>query len=249
MVLLIATALAKFLLSTATRTRMTVEILIPCLNEAPCIAQLVRQIQGVLPSAVVWVCDNGSTDDTAARARQAGARVLVEPKRGKGNAVRALFQAANADVCVLIDGDLTYDVQSLPALVRQFETDKLDLLNVSRQAIDKNCYPCGRALANKILNFITRYVGGVKLSDVLSGYKLFSKRFIKSHTVVSSGFEVEMELVLTAYQLKMNIAETFAPYYARRNNNPSKLRLLKDGWHIFIQFIKMKFHQAGYVCK
>lgn len=212
--------------------------MIPCLNEAPCIAQLVRRIQGVLPGVSILVCDNGSTDGTAQLARQAGANVITEPIRGKGRAVRALFEASGGDICVLMDGDLTYDVGALPRLVNQFEQEKLDFLNVARLAVDKNCYPFGRELGNKIFNWLTGRLCKVPVKDILSGYKLFSRRFIEHYRVQANGFEVETELVLATVRLNLQVAETSAPYYARKQNNPSKLHLFKDGLRILNQLRK-----------
>lgn len=209
-----------------------VAVLIPCFNEEATVAGVVREFQAALPGATIYVCDNASTDATAEHAGAAGAVVFEEPRAGKGNAVRRLFGAVEADVYVLTDGDETYDARVAPPLVERLIEERLDMVNVSRatEAADEaEAYRPGHQLGNRALNAVASSFFGDVFDDMLSGYRVFSRRFVKSFPAMSGGFEIETELTIHALSLRMPVAEVSAPYRARPEGSDSKLRTYRDG--------------------
>ena len=212
--------------------RPTIAVLVPCLNEAVAIGNVVRSFRLALPDAMIFVYDNGSTDRTAEIARAAGAVVRIEPLRGKGNVMRRMFADVEADVYVLVDGDDTYDAASAPALVDLLITGSLDMVNAARITNIKEAYRPGHRFGNLLLtNLVTLWFGS-RLSDLLSGYRIFSRRFIKSFPALSSGFEIETELSIHALQLRMPIAELPVAYKDRPQGSTSKLNTYRDGFRI-----------------
>ncbi len=207
----------------------SVAVLVPCFNEEATIARVVADFRASLPQATVYVCDNASTDETAERARAAGATVFEEPRPGKGNAVRRLFGAIEADVYVLVDGDDTYDAAVAPKAVERLRADRLDMVNVARESDEAEAYRVGHRLGNRVLNGITSTLFGDIFDDMLSGYRVFSRRFVKSFPALSSGFEIETELTIHALSLRMPVAEVTAPYKSRPKGSDSKLRTYRDG--------------------
>lgn len=207
----------------------SVAVLVPCFNEESTIARVVADFRSALPEAVIYVCDNASTDDTAERARAAGAVVLEEQRPGKGNAVRRLFGAIEADVYILVDGDDTYDARVAPAAVQRLVAERLDMVNVARETEEAEAYRLGHRLGNRVLNGITSALFGDIFDDMLSGYRVFSRRFVKSFPALSSGFETETELTIHALGLQMPVAEVTAPYRPRPEGSDSKLRTYRDG--------------------
>ena len=177
-----------------TEEPVTIAVLIPCLNEAAAIGSVVAGFRANLPDATIFVYDNGSTDDTVERARRAGAVTRSEPLRGKGNVVRRMFADIEADVFVLVDGDDTYDAAAAPALVDQLLANCLDMVNASRQSTAQDAYRRGHRLGNRVLTGMVATFFGSRLSDLLSGYRVFSRRFVKSFPALASGFEIETEL-------------------------------------------------------
>lgn len=215
----------------------SVAVLIPCLNEQSTISSVVQTVKRALPEAEIWVCDNASTDDTARAALQAGARVVAEPLPGKGNAVRRLFGAADADYYVLVDGDSTYDVKEVSSFIQRMQQEQLDFLNVARVTEEKQAYRPGHRLGNWVLSRMMRLFFGNQIQDMLSGYKIFSRRFVKTFPAVSCGFETETELTVYALSCRMPLAEVSAPYYARPGGSVSKLSTFQDG----IKILQMLF--------
>ncbi|MBU6427908.1 MAG: glycosyltransferase [Cyanobacteria bacterium REEB65] len=209
-----------------------VAVLLPCYNEARVIGGVVSAFRAVLPEADIYVYDNNSTDDTASRAAAAGAIVRREPLQGKGNVVRRMFADIEADIYVLVDGDGTYDPTVASPLVRKLLDESLDMINIRRESQTKAAYRPGHRLGNWLF---TRLVGGIfgdRLSDILSGYRVFSRRFVKSFPSQAAGFEIESELTIHALELRMPIAEVAAPYRERGEGSLSKLSTFKDGFRI-----------------
>jgi glycosyltransferase involved in cell wall biosynthesis len=196
------------------------------------IGNVVGNFRLALPNATIFVYDNGSTDGTVEIARAAGAVVRIEPLRGKGNVMRRMFADVEADVYVLVDGDDTYDAASAPALVNLLVTGSLDMVNAARVTNIKEAYRPGHRFGNLVLtNLVTLWFGS-RLTDLLSGYRVFSRRFIKSFPALSSGFEIETELSIHALQLRMPIAEFPVAYKDRPPGSTSKLSTYKDGFRI-----------------
>jgi glycosyltransferase involved in cell wall biosynthesis len=211
---------------------ITIAVLVPCLNEAAAIGRVVADFRASLPNATIFVYDNGSTDDTVERARLAGAVTRSEPLRGKGNVVRRMFADIEADVFVLVDGDDTYDAAAAPKLVDQLLSNCLDMVNASRQSTAQDAYRRGHRLGNRVLTGMVATFFGSRLSDLLSGYRVFSRRFVKSFPALASGFEIETELSVHALQLRMPIAEVPTTYKERPKGSASKLSTYKDGFRI-----------------
>ncbi len=209
-----------------------IAILVPCRNEAASIAQVVHDFERYLPGAAIYVYDNGSSDETAQVARDAGARVFSEPLAGKGNVVRRMFADIEADIYVMVDGDGTYDASSAPRLVQHLVTAGLDMVNCARVSTDSGAYRLGHRLGNRILTGLVAKVFGNRLSDMLSGYRVLSHRFVKSFPALSTGFEIETELTVHALELRVPVGELSAPYVSRPRGSASKLHTVKDGLKI-----------------
>jgi glycosyltransferase involved in cell wall biosynthesis len=210
----------------------TIAVLVPCLNEAVAIGNVVRDFRLSLPNATIFVYDNGSTDRTVEIARNAGAVVRIEPLRGKGNVMRRMFADVEADVYVLVDGDDTYDAACAPALVDLLITGSLDMVNAARITNIKEAYRPGHRFGNLLLTKLVMLSFGNRLADLLSGYRVFSRRFIKSFPALAAGFEIETELSIHALQLRMPIAELPVAYKDRPAGSASKLSTYKDGFRI-----------------
>lgn len=216
---------------------MSIAVLIPCFNEEQTVAEVIASARCALPEAEIWVCDNSSSDGTAAVACQAGARVIAEPCRGKGHAVRRLFAEAEADYYILVDGDATYELKDAPSFLRKMQEERLDFINVARTRPQKNAYRTGHRFGNWLLSRVMSLFFGNPIKDMLSGYKLFSRRFVKTFPAQSRGFEVETELTVFALSCRMPLAEEESPYYARPEGSLSKLSTVRDGtkilWMLF----------------
>jgi glycosyltransferase involved in cell wall biosynthesis len=209
-----------------------VAVLIPCHNEATAVAQVVREFRRNLPTALIYVYDNGSTDDTAQIARLSGAIVRAEPLLGKGNVVRRMFADVEADIYVTVDGDGTYDAAAAPGLVERLVRDGLDMVNCARVPAVDGVYRPGHRFGNRILTGLVARVFGERLKDMLSGYRVLSRRFVKSFPALSTGFEIETEITIHALELRAPIAEMSAPYFVRPRGSASKLRTMGDGMRI-----------------
>lgn len=223
--------------SAATR-EPRIAILIPCRDEATTVARVIAEFRSVLPRARVWVCDNASTDDTAAVARDAGACVVAEPRAGKGHAVRRLFAVADADVHVLVDGDATYSVASAPAMIRQLADEHLDMIVARRvvapatDAAAEAVFRRGHAWGNRAFADAVSRLFGYRLHDVFSGYRVLTADFVHSFPALSGGFEIELELTVHALELGLAVREVPTPYGARPAGSESKLSTFRDGTRI-----------------
>ncbi len=213
-----------------------IAVLIPCYNEADSVGDVVRAFQQALPDARILVFDNSSTDGTIAAAEQAGAHVTREPRRGKGNVVRRMFADVDADIYVMADGDGTYDAAFAPLLVEALVRDRLDMVVGARAGVAQNAHRAGHAFGNRCFNLLYRLLFGAEFGDIFSGYRVFSRRFVKSFPAISSGFEIETELSVHAGQLKLPVGEIQTPYGARREGSTSKLRSVRDGARILKTF-------------
>ena len=209
-----------------------IAVLIPCHNEEAAIASVVHDFRATLPEAAIYVYDNNSTDQTIARAQAAGAVVRQEPFQGKGNVVRRMFADVEAEIYILVDGDGTYDAASAPAMVERLWRDGLDMVNGVRVTELVHAYRPGHRLGNRLLTSMVAAIFGRRINDMLSGYRVFSRRFVKSFPALSAGFETETELTVHALELRMRVAEVFTPYRARPRGSVSKLRTYSDGWRI-----------------
>jgi len=211
--------------------------LVPCYNEETAIGTVVRSFRQSLPTAAIYVYDNNSSDRTIAVAEAAGAIVRSEPLQGKGNVVRRMFADIEADVYVLVDGDDTYDADSAPALVQRLLTDRVDMVNGARVTDIKAAYRPGHRFGNLMLTSIVAKIFGDRIKDMLSGYRVFSRRFVKSFPALSSGFEIETELTVHALELEMPVAEVETPYKDRPAGSVSKLRTFRDGLRILFTIL------------
>lgn len=211
----------------------SIAVLVPCHNEAATIARVVADFRAQLPSASIYVYDNNSSDDTARLACEAGAYVRHEPLQGKGNVVRRMFSDVEADVFVLVDGDGTYDANTAPRLVDLIASDGIDMVNCARVPVTQTAFRPGHAWGNRVLTGLVAWIFGNRMTDILSGYRALSRRFVKSFPALSSGFEIETELTVHALEMRVPIAEIPAPYRERPHGSASKLRTMHDGIRIF----------------
>ena len=211
---------------------MNVAVLVPCYNEEAAIAKVVTDFRAALPGATVYVYDNNSRDGTIARATQAGAVVRCEKRQGKGNVVRRMFADIEADVYVLVDGDDTYDAAAAPDMVEQLVAEGVDLLTARRIHTEAAAYRPGPVFGNKLLTGLTATLFNVNMPDMLSGYRLFSRRFVKSFPLTAEGFAIETELTIHAVRLMMPMAEMDTAYKERPVGSASKLSTFKDGFRI-----------------
>jgi glycosyltransferase involved in cell wall biosynthesis len=216
-----------------------VAVLVPCFNEEVAIAQVVADFRAALPAATIHVYDNNSTDRTVEVARRAGAVVGRETHQGKGNVVRRMFADVDADVIVLVDGDATYDAASARALIARLLADRLDMVVAARIQGDEAAYRTGHRLGNRLFSAAVDWVFNATLSDILSGYRVFSRRFVKSFPVLSRGFEIEIELAVHALELELPTAEIPTPYYARPAGSASKLSAWRDGLRILATVVNL----------
>jgi glycosyltransferase involved in cell wall biosynthesis len=217
-----------------------VAVLIPCFNEALAIAQVVRDFRAALPEARIHVFDNASTDGTAEVARDAGAIVRTVGLRGKGNVVRRMFADVDADVYVLVDGDATYDARSAPAMIGRLLHDGADMVVGVRKDDDlPGAYRSGHRLGNRLLTGCVAMIFGGAFTDMLSGYRVFTRRYVKSFPALSAGFETETELTVHALELRMPWSEVETPYSARPEGSESKLSTYKDGLRILRMILRL----------
>jgi len=214
----------------------SIAVVVPCYNEAATIGGVIAAFRSTLPDARIIVFDNRSSDGTADAARAAGAEVMYEPRPGKGNVVRRMFADIDADVYLMVDGDGTYDAASAPKLVAMIVEQRLDMAIGARANIEQDAHRSGHAVGNRIFNGIYRSLFGADYGDIFSGYRAFSRRFVKSFPALSSGFEIETELAVHASQLKLPSAEIATPYGARPEGSASKLRSVRDGLRILRTF-------------
>ncbi|WP_339347238.1 glycosyltransferase family 2 protein [uncultured Sphingomonas sp.] len=214
------------------QTGLRVAVILPCYNEAAAIAQTVASFRAALPDAAIYVYDNNSRDGTVDVARAAGAIVRTERIQGKGAVVRRMFADVDADVYVMADGDATYDAASAPAMVARLVDEQLDMIVGTRIGEAAAAYRRGHRFGNAMLTGMLAQLFGRSFTDILSGYRVFSRRFVKSFPVLSVGFEIETEISVHALELKMPLGEVETPYFARPDGSESKLSTYRDGWRI-----------------
>jgi glycosyltransferase involved in cell wall biosynthesis len=209
-----------------------IAVLLPCYNEEAAIAATVAGFRAALPSATVYVYDNNSRDRTREIAAEAGAIVRSERQQGKGHVVRRMFADIDADVYVMADGDLTYDPKAAPAMVDALFADQLDMVVGTRRHEQETAYRGGHVLGNRIFTGLLARLFGRSFSDIFSGYRVFSRRFVKSFPVLSEGFEIETEMSVHALELRMPVGEVETSYGTRPEGSQSKLSTYSDGWRI-----------------
>jgi glycosyltransferase involved in cell wall biosynthesis len=211
---------------------LRIAVLLPCYNEEAAIAQTVAGFRAAVPGAAIYVYDNNSCDRTREVAASAGAIVRSERMQGKGHVVRRMFADVDADIYVMADGDATYDAASAPALIARLLDEQLDMVVGARVGEAVEAYRRGHRLGNRVLTGMLARLFGRSFGDILSGYRVFSRRFAKSFPVLSTGFEIETEISVHALELKMPVAEVETPYFARPEGSTSKLSTYGDGWRI-----------------
>jgi glycosyltransferase involved in cell wall biosynthesis len=222
-----------------TSPSMRVAVLVPCFNEQAAVGKVVSAFRNALPAAEIYVYDNNSKDRTAEVAREAGAEVRTERRQGKGHVVRRMFADIDADVYVLVDGDATYDAPSAPCMIEKLVNEHLDMVVGLRVDQEVEAWRLGHRFGNRMLTGFLSAVFGQAFKDILSGYRVFSRRFVKSFPVLSDGFEIETELTVHALELSMPVAEVETPYYARPEGSVSKLNTYRDGLRILATILKL----------
>jgi glycosyltransferase involved in cell wall biosynthesis len=220
-------------------TGYQIAVLVPCYNEEASIGSVVRDFRKALPVANVYVFDNASTDETARIAREAGALVRHEAHPGKGNVVRRMFADVEADIYILVDGDDTYEAAAAPSLVYELLSNQLDMINASRVATSTEAYRLGHKFGNKLLTNLVARIFGSSFQDMLSGYRVFSRRFVKSFPALATGFEIETELTVHALELRMPVKEVATVYKERPEGSESKLRTYSDGFRILRTIVSL----------
>ncbi len=218
--------------SAPARDAPRVAVLIPCYNEETAIGKTVADFRAALPNADIYVYDNNSTDGTMQAARAAGAFVRSEARQGKGNVVRRMFADVDADIYVLVDGDATYDAPSAPAMISDLIENHRDMVVAARVDREDAAYRRGHRTGNWLLTSFVATVFGKTFTDILSGYRVFSRRFVKSFPVLSGGFEIETELTVHSLELDLPVGEIRTPYFARPEGSQSKLNTWRDGFRI-----------------
>jgi glycosyltransferase involved in cell wall biosynthesis len=217
----------------------TIAVLVPCYNEEAAIGSVVRDFRAALPGATIYVYDNNSRDRTALVAAEAGAIVRQETLQGKGNVVRRMFADVEADVYVMVDGDDTYHAASAPNLIHKLLSEQLDMVNGARVTEIEAAYRPGHRFGNLLLTSLVTMVFGRRTADMLSGYRVFSRRFVKSFPTLSKGFEIETELTVHALEMRMPMAEVATPYKDRPPGSVSKLSTFRDGFRILFMIGKL----------
>jgi glycosyltransferase involved in cell wall biosynthesis len=216
-----------------------IAVLVPCFNEEAAVATVISDFRKALPAAQIYVYDNNSSDRTAAAATAAGAQVRSERRQGKGHVVRRMFADIDADIYLLVDGDATYDAASAPRMVAALIEHRLDMVVGLRIEQAAAAYRRGHRFGNRMLTGFLAMVFGEAFKDVLSGYRVFSRRFVKSFPVLSDGFEIETELSVHALELALPVAEIETPYFARPEGSFSKLNTWRDGLRILGTILRL----------
>ena len=230
---------SAFPVSSARFGALSVAVILPCYNEEAAIGTVVSDFMKALPEARIYVYDNNSKDRTSAVAAAAGAIVRTETLQGKGNVVRRMFADIDADIYLMCDGDITYDAASAPALVAKLIDENLDMVVGCRVDQDVAAYRAGHRFGNALFTGFVANLFGNRFTDILSGYRVFSRRYVKSFPALSNGFEIETELTVHALQLRMPIGEMDTPYGARVEGSTSKLSTYRDGYRIMKMIIKL----------
>lgn len=219
---------------------MRVAVLVPCFNEDLAVGRVIQQFRVALPRAAIYVFDNASTDRTAEVARKAGAVVRSVSLRGKGNVVRRMFADVDADVYVLVDGDATYDASSAPSMIERLLSEGSDMVvGVRNAGQSADAYRRGHRFGNRMLTGCVAMIFGGTFTDMLSGYRVFTRRYVKSFPALSAGFETETELTVHALELRMPWSEMDTPYASRPEGSESKLSTYKDGLRILRMILRL----------
>lgn len=213
-------------------TAPRIAVLLPCYNEAGAIARTVEEFRAALPDAVIYVYDNNSTDGSRELAAAAGAVVRQVRQQGKGHVVRRMFADIDADLYIMADGDATYEAAAAPDMIAMMLEHNFDMVVGCRRSEEQAAYRTGHRLGNRMLTGLLQSLFGRSFTDILSGYRLFSRRFVKSFPVLSAGFEIETEISVHALELAMPVAEKETAYAARPEGSVSKLSTYRDGWRI-----------------
>jgi len=211
---------------------LRIAVILPCYNEEAAIAETIAGFRAALPAATIYVYDNNSRDRTVEIARSSGATVRTERQQGKGHVVRRMFADIDADIYVMADGDLTYDPRSAPEMARMLVEEQLDMVVGTRQHEAAAAYRGGHVIGNRLFTGLLSRLFGRSFTDIFSGYRVFSRRFVKSFPVLSEGFEIETEMSVHALELKMPVGELVTAYGARPEGSTSKLSTYRDGWRI-----------------
>ena len=219
--------------------QVRIAVLLPCYNEEAAIGATVEGFRRALPNATIYVYDNNSRDRTKEVAAEAGAVVRTEPQQGKGRVVRRMFADIEADVYIMADGDLTYEPEAAPEMVRMLLEDQLDMVVGTRKHEAVEAYRGGHVLGNKLFTSLLSGLFGRSFTDIFSGYRAFSRRFVKSFPILSSGFEIETEMSVHALELRMPVGEVETRYLARPEGSESKLSTYSDGWRILKTIITL----------
>jgi glycosyltransferase involved in cell wall biosynthesis len=214
-------------------------VVLPCYNEEAAVTQVISDFSIALPGADIYVFDNSSTDDTVEKARKAGAIVRQVQLPGKGNVVRRMFADVDADVYVMADGDATYHAPSAPEMIRKLVRDNLDMIVGVREHESSEAYRRGHMAGNRLLTYTMSSIFGNGFTDMLSGYRVFSRRFVKSFPAMSQGFEIETELAIHALELRIPCGEVITPYGVRPEDSESKLSTYSDGFRIIKTILKL----------
>ncbi len=220
---------------------LSIAVLLPCYNEGSAIHAVVTDFKKQLPGAVVYVYDNNSTDETRAEAKRAGAVVRTERHQGKGHVVRRMFADIDADIYVMADGDGTYDASSAGRLINLLLTEHLDMVVGSRKETAEEAYRRGHRFGNRLLTGLVRAFFGAQFQDMLSGYRVFSRRFVKTFPANARGFEIETELTVHAIELRLPCCESPTEYGARAEGTVSKLNTYRDGLRILMMVLRLLF--------
>jgi glycosyltransferase involved in cell wall biosynthesis len=218
---------------------LRVAVLLPCYNEAGAIVQTIEGFKAALPMATIYVYDNNSTDGSGALAKAAGAQVQIVRQQGKGHVVRRMFADIDADIYIMADGDATYEAAAAPFMVAEMLAENLDMIVGARRSEVEDAYRRGHRLGNKMLTGLLQQLFGRSFTDILSGYRVFSRRFVKSFPVLSAGFEIETEISVHALELSMPVREVVTAYAARPEGSESKLSTYRDGWRILNTIITL----------
>ncbi len=219
---------------------LRIAVVLPCYNEEIAVADCVRAFRAALPEAAIYVYDNNSKDRTAERAREAGAIVRSETLQGKGNVVRRMFADVDADIYVMADGDNTYDATSAPAMIEKLRRENLDMVVGSRRSTyDNATYRRGHRTGNFLITWTVAFLFGDRFRDMLSGYRVFSRRFVKTFPALSAGFDIETELTVHTLSIALPAAEIETPYAARPEGSVSKLNTWRDGFRILRAIVNL----------
>ncbi|MDR2067560.1 MAG: glycosyltransferase [Holosporaceae bacterium] len=216
-----------------------IAVLIPCYNESGTIADVIVSFKKQLPNATIYVYDNGSEDDTAKAAEKAGAVVVSERNRGKGNVVRKMFSEIDADIYVIADGDSTYASEDAPKMINLLINGKVDMVVAVRKEKSEKAFRNGHKIGNRLFNFMLKILFNSTFTDVFSGYRAFSRRFVKTFPIAASGFDIEAELSIHALTLSIPFAEVDSTYLERPKNSYSKLNTIRDGFKILFSIIRL----------